>query len=325
MEEKQKGLKAKIVFKHELEKDWLKSNNYVPLEGEQVFYDAETSEEDLPEGRNYLIPYVRSKFGDGVHTVNELPFAKDDYLEIGYGENAVQMTGNIAGVMGYYYSHITFTDETHTTGKICLTDTRVCPIEGEGELDPDFETPDYQSGGRICIVNGSKYDYGTYGVDATVVSVDHNILTYEGNIGFTASKLPTELGDDLDIDDFTIFVIDNPMTGAVSARGRAFAVGEDARALGLDSHAEGKKTLAYGNFGHAEGRETVAGYISHAEGKQSKAYGQIAHAEGLKTEAHAQASHTEGCETKALKDYSHAEGYQTTADGLDAHAEGRST
>lgn len=73
----EKMLKTKIVFKHELEVNWLKSS-YVPLNGEQVIYDAEISANgntlELPSGRSAPYSYPRVKIGDGVRTVNQLPF-----------------------------------------------------------------------------------------------------------------------------------------------------------------------------------------------------------------------------------------------------------
>ena len=70
---------AIVIPKRKLEKDWLVSD-YLPVQGETVVYDIEIDadgkmlEDVLPDGR--LIPYTyeRFKVGDGVHTVNELPF-----------------------------------------------------------------------------------------------------------------------------------------------------------------------------------------------------------------------------------------------------------
>ena len=69
--------KSKIIFKHKLEVDWLASD-YIPEQGEQVIYDIEVDKDgnvlELPEGRTE--PYVcqRIKYGDGIHTVSDLPF-----------------------------------------------------------------------------------------------------------------------------------------------------------------------------------------------------------------------------------------------------------
>jgi hypothetical protein len=84
----EKTVKTKIVFKHELEVNWLKSS-YVPLNGEQVIYDAEIDANgntlELPSGRSAPYSYPRVKIGDGVRTVNQLPFptvSADEVLNI---------------------------------------------------------------------------------------------------------------------------------------------------------------------------------------------------------------------------------------------------
>ena len=80
----EKLLKAKIIHKHELEVDWLKST-YIPRETEIVVYDKEVDEdghvlcdkdgkERLPEGRWWPYKESRFKIGDGKRNVNELPF-----------------------------------------------------------------------------------------------------------------------------------------------------------------------------------------------------------------------------------------------------------
>ena len=66
-----KQLKGKTLFKHETEQDWLQSN-YVPSLGEKVLYDPD-----------FYYSFTRVKYGDGIHTVKELPFSVEqvDWLE----------------------------------------------------------------------------------------------------------------------------------------------------------------------------------------------------------------------------------------------------
>ena len=61
--------KAKVVHKHETAANWTLSS-YVPEIGEIVFYDPDNEFE-----------YTRQKNGDGIHTVSELPFITDYYIE----------------------------------------------------------------------------------------------------------------------------------------------------------------------------------------------------------------------------------------------------
>jgi len=100
------------------------------------------------------------------------------------------------------------------------------------------------------------------------------------------------------------------------------------KAVGVCSHAEGVRTLAYGHASHASGRDTDAiGQGSYAEGFQTKASGNYSHAEGwgTSTTTSGEASHAEGTTTTASGIYSHAEGQHTTASGEASHAEGNDT
>ena len=61
----EKRLNSRIIHKHDIETDWLKSS-FVPLQGEAVIFDVDD---------NY--DYERIKIGDGIHNVNDLPFVND--------------------------------------------------------------------------------------------------------------------------------------------------------------------------------------------------------------------------------------------------------
>ena len=97
-------------------------------------------------------------------------------------------------------------------------------------------------------------------------------------------------------------------------------------ASGLNSHAEGRITVAKGDASHAEGDETQSsGKWSHAEGYMSLSEGIASHAEGQYTTAEGDYSHAEGTSTRALYINAHAEGQDTTAGAANAHAEGQKT
>lgn len=72
-----KEMKTRIVHKHDLEKNWDRASNFIPLEGEIIIYDIEQSANDLPEGRTVLYNYPRIKIGDGVHSVSSLSFVNN--------------------------------------------------------------------------------------------------------------------------------------------------------------------------------------------------------------------------------------------------------
>lgn len=128
--------------------------------------------------------------------------------------------------------------------------------------------------------------------------------------------------------------------GVSKGGGEVFNDYDNNTAVGVNSHAEGQKTVASGSSSHtegyntkaknsnahAEGNSTVAsGFNSHAEGYQSGALGLNSHAEGLLTNASGLNSHAEGHQTESVGANSHSEGYQTHANKNNSHAEGRIT
>lgn len=66
---------SRIVMKHDIEANWKKAINFIPLAGEIIVYDAEDSSTDLT-GTDRVSPiiYERFKIGDGITTVNALKF-----------------------------------------------------------------------------------------------------------------------------------------------------------------------------------------------------------------------------------------------------------
>ena len=121
--------------------------------------------------------------------------------------------------------------------------------------------------------------------------------------------------------------------GQFVSGGSVRAIGRQTQAEGRDSiadiryaHAEGSHCTAAHMASHAEGFKTFAGYrYSHAEGNNTRAVGHSAHAEGQNTTASGWFSHAEGNAVSALSSAAHAEGYLTTASGRYSHAEGNST
>lgn len=91
--------------------------------------------------------------------------------------------------------------------------------------------------------------------------------------------------------------------------------GNNTKATGQDSHAEGIRSKATGNFSHAEGVDCNAnGHESHAEGRGTTASGDSSHAEGLNSFAKGQSSHAEGYGTKAAGKYQHVQGRHNVID-----------
>lgn len=99
--------------------------------------------------------------------------------------------------------------------------------------------------------------------------------------------------------------------------------GTNAKATGVNSHAEGKSTLASNTGAHAEGLSTTSTALqSHAEGTSSSATGDQGHAEGYFTTAGATAAHAEGSGAQATGDVSHAGGRTSLATRMNQWARG---
>ena len=75
----EKILKSRVVQKHDIEANWLKAVNFVPLQSELIVYDIEIDTDGntlaLPSGRTEPYTYQRFKIGDGITRVSDLPFA----------------------------------------------------------------------------------------------------------------------------------------------------------------------------------------------------------------------------------------------------------
>lgn len=55
---------TRIIHKHDIEENWNKAVNFIPKQGELIIYDIDENYE-----------YPRIKIGDGVQTINALPFS----------------------------------------------------------------------------------------------------------------------------------------------------------------------------------------------------------------------------------------------------------
>lgn len=64
-----KKLNARMPQKHDIENNWNKAINFIPLAGEIIVYDPDTAHS-----------YARLKCGDGVTTVVNLPFIIEEQI-----------------------------------------------------------------------------------------------------------------------------------------------------------------------------------------------------------------------------------------------------
>lgn len=62
----EKKIYGRSVQKHDIQSNWEKATNFIPMVGEIIIYDKD---------ENYS--YERLKIGDGIQNVNNLPFVDD--------------------------------------------------------------------------------------------------------------------------------------------------------------------------------------------------------------------------------------------------------
>lgn len=73
-----KIIKTRIVHKHDIEENWNKATNFIPMQGEIIVYDIDDTHS-----------HERFKIGDGINTVGNLPFANNIYVQKKKPTNAV--------------------------------------------------------------------------------------------------------------------------------------------------------------------------------------------------------------------------------------------
>lgn len=350
-----KTINTRLTMKHDIEGNWNKASNFIPLEGEVIIYDADIDKpwqdsEGYHEGGTHKYP--RFKVGDGITNIIDLPFADELPLELGEGENSIVQKVNsqddenfalgvnsiamgeasIANRKAYYINKIDWEN-----CKILLSETQVKPTVGSFTDSPSFtieglELPTYDEGGEIKTADWITILQPEDHLDRKryITAINGNIITFNERYG-TANEFTQDAVDrlwaniDIAIDDFVVFVPDKPLIGAVVITSAGWAHGYKAYASGSYSTAEGVFTIAGGAYSHAEGNSSYAGYSAHAEGGGTSASGKYSHTEGYHTTGDGLGAHAEGFETIARGDYSHSEGSGTTAGGSYSHTEGFNT
>ena len=83
----EQNFNTRIIHKHDIESNWIKAVNFIPLQGEIIVYDID---------ENYN--YERVKIGDGIRNVNDLPFVStlslDDTLSVTGSAADAKATGD---------------------------------------------------------------------------------------------------------------------------------------------------------------------------------------------------------------------------------------
>lgn len=317
----EKYLKGRFQQKTDIEKNWEKAKNFIPLDGEIIIY------KDIK----------KLKVGDGVTAIGALDFinsSADDTPGLKTAEGGEifnDYENNTAGARGYYIKSIDTKNK-----KIYLTiDGTIQPIfDTTDNTDPSFETPAYgfysetiDEEGNVVEVRGDEFSICSPGVYhwplcSTIYSVSNNVVTYYEDIFDPISKLGGLNEDGLP---YQFIVPSKPYIGSDVLSSYSTAEGNTTASTGIASHAEGYGTTAAGWYSHAEGLSTKAGYGAHAENECTFARGVSSHAEGYSTVSSGINSHAEGNKSVSSGNFSHAEGHETHSDGLGSHTEGHQT
>lgn len=179
----EKNINSRVIHKHDIEANWLKAIDFIPKQAEIIIYDIDS---------NYS--YERFKIGDGITTVNALPFV----MSTTSGDNngtGVQSdwNQNDTTALDYIKNRIAWVENT-TQGEIVHTlDSKFLPIATAnflGAVSPNTKTEvDIQP---VTIDENGKL--WTEPSSNTVVSDDG-----EGNVILTS--LATEAPENIVTDD----------------------------------------------------------------------------------------------------------------------------
>ena len=103
----EKNINTRIVNKHDIEANWIEASNFVPLKGEAIIYDADSTHS-----------YIRVKIGDGSTLVTQLPFIAEPQLRETIMLSASDWTGTTSP-----YSQIVSVSGVMSNSKIDLQPT----------------------------------------------------------------------------------------------------------------------------------------------------------------------------------------------------------
>lgn len=346
---------TRISQKHDLEVNWLKAENFVPMQGELIIYDIEVDADGntlknskgspmLPEGRTKPYTYERFKIGDGIKTITELPFANNININNGAGENSLQQTDNTAnGDYSFAEGYLTNAniDYSHAEGyktetlakayKIASINEAIITLEDNGELlnslisdgivitntDGDYQIKNPNLATTFFYYNPKDKLTHRYANKITAITTmdTHTQITLNANP--TVDTFEDEEGVEYTE---TVLSVNDYILIDGGAYGNVDYIAPSE--MKLTSHAEGSKTKAYINA-HAENLETEArGYASHAEGRGTIAHGVYSHVQGYYSKAIGNNSSSEGSHSESIGGASHAEGGYSKAIGTNSHSEG---
>lgn len=344
----EKKIKTRLIHKHDIELNWNKAVNFIPLKGEIIVYDVDD-----------IHTQERFKIGDGVNLVTNLPFVKNSSNIISSDLGGNNSNGIVKGfrftktTKDYDYQYNTHTSKKLEDGvnygtyeqPIQTIKMYVDSIEGINTSNPYpvYSIFGFDKNGepdrihRGFITGKGVDDNGNYVILQTQsgegalykifddLANSHNQGYGENSIVMALIVEGGTIGSFEVIDDLNYF--SQHTEGYKTTAGiNAHAGGNESKALGYSSFATGNKSVARGERGFAINYKTQAnGMETFAANDQTKANGKGAFATGEKTEANGNYSFTDGSKTKAIGDYSRAGGVGSEARGVGASAEGDNT
>ena len=172
-----KQMKSRIQPLHDFEVNWIKAgnNNFIPLEGEEIIYLAETDKTQLPVGRTQHITYNRKKIGDGIHNINDLPFESNVlYVEQQLTKEQKKVARDNIGAISVEIS------ETPKDGEILVYDAAANKLVNSGYtfetlLDKMYKMIDTYMNTSITIEENSA------GGDTQLINVPSEAITTSAN------------------------------------------------------------------------------------------------------------------------------------------------
>ncbi len=190
----QNTLKARLVQKHDIEAHWLLAKNFVPMRGEFIVYDTEIDSDGsilkLPEGRTEPYTYARYKIGDGVTSINDLPFAGD---RINDEVGAIFTNGSIGLKYAIYDEHAEFIGLGECTDTIVeiasIVQGRYVTAINDNALESRNKVTEVVIPKRISSIG----NYAFYSCDSLTSVVIPDSVTSIGNYAFYSCRSLTSV------------------------------------------------------------------------------------------------------------------------------------
>ena len=122
-----KQINSRLQQKHDIEANWNKAVNFIPLLGELILYDPDET-----------YSYTRFKVGDGIKVAKDLPFVMIDTMQVMHGADT------LASLLNMYMLQIDYDLLAFDTKEIVFIDSSepewIFPDLPEPELPEEPET-----------------------------------------------------------------------------------------------------------------------------------------------------------------------------------------